>query len=42
MKYIIKHYYTNPNEQNANCCQDILEIYFHNTDSTFNFADMTI
>ena len=41
MKYMIKHYCTIPNE-NANCCQDILDIYFHNTDSAFNFADMAI
>ena len=40
MKYMIKHYCTIP--KNANCCQDILDIYFHNTDSAFNFADMAI
>ena len=36
MKYKVEQYYR------IKRCEDILEIYFNNTDSTFNFADMAI
>ena len=42
MKYIVEQYYTIQKKTAMKRCEDILEIYFNNTDSTFNFADMAI